>query len=93
VIAEASAISLNGLLSIGQELTVIPGVRSLVEARRLTGGGTSSAGSSQLTHTVRRGDTLWRIAENYKTSVGTLCSLNGISPRTTLYPGVKLTVR
>lgn len=92
VIAEASHVSLQGLLSIGQELLVVPGARSAAEAHRIVGESSRSV-SAALTHTVQRGDTLWRIAAAYSTSVGTLCSLNGISPRTTLYPGVKLTVR
>jgi LysM repeat protein len=42
---------------------------------------------------VRRGDTPWRIANLYKTTVKVLCALNDISPNTTLYPGVKLLVQ
>ena len=45
------------------------------------------------THTVRRGDSLWKIANRYGTSVKRLCNLNGISSRSTLYPGMKLRVR
>jgi membrane-bound lytic murein transglycosylase D len=92
-IASASGISVNKLLRIGERLTVVPGVRSASEARRIATGGTASAeASNKLVHTVRRGDTLWRIANLYKTSVSMLCSLNNISRNTTLYPGVKLTV-
>jgi LysM repeat protein len=43
-------------------------------------------------HTVRSGDTLWRIANLYRTTVNTLCRMNDISRHTTLYPGVQLTV-
>jgi membrane-bound lytic murein transglycosylase D len=93
-IAAASGISVNKLLRIGERLTVIPGVRSSTEARRIATGGTASSGAEGgLVHTVRRGDTLWHIANLYKTTVNVLCALNGISPNTTLYPGVKLVVQ
>jgi len=63
-------------------------------ARRIALGGTrGSAGADERVHTVRRGDTLWRIAGLYQTTVGVLCALNDISPNTTLYPGVKLVVQ
>jgi membrane-bound lytic murein transglycosylase D len=93
-IASASGISINKLLSIGERLTVVPGVRSSSEARRIaTGGSANGAAAGKLVHTVRRGDTLWRIATLYKTTVGVLCALNDISPNTTLYPGVRLVVQ
>jgi membrane-bound lytic murein transglycosylase D len=93
-IASASGISVNKLLRIGERLTVVPGVRSSSEARRIATGAPSGGGSGGgLVHTVRRGDTLWRIAGLYKTTVQTLCRLNDISPHTTLYPGAKLIVQ
>ncbi len=50
----------------------------------------SSSGSKQ--HTVRRGDTLSKIARRYGTSVNQLCRLNGISSRSTLRVGQRLKV-
>jgi LysM repeat protein len=90
-IAEASGIAMNKTLSIGERLTVVPGLHASARAGRSTGTVESIAGA--LSHTVRRGDTLWRIANLYRTTVNVICSLNGITPSTTLYPGVKLTVR
>jgi len=90
-IAEASGIAMNKTLSIGERLTVVPGVRTVPGAG--SGGGAGVSGAGMLTHTVRRGDTLWRIANLYRTTVNVICSLNGITPNTTLHPGVKLTVR
>ncbi len=92
-IAAASGIHVNKVLSIGQRLTVVPGVRSTVEARRLVQGGGAVVASGNGTHTVRRGDSLWKIANRYGTSVKRLCNLNGISSRAILYPGTKLRVR
>lgn len=41
-------------------------------------------------HRVRRGDSLYRIAKRYGTSVGTLKRLNGLSSRSIIYPGKKI---
>lgn len=89
-IAAASGIRVDKLLQIGERLKVVPGVRSSTEARRIVQGGGSTGGT--VTHTVRRGDSLWRIASRYKTTVDKLCSLNSISRHSILHPGTKLTV-
>jgi membrane-bound lytic murein transglycosylase D len=43
-------------------------------------------------HTVRRGETLARIAGRYKITVDELCAANNITRHETIYPGTKLTV-
>lgn len=91
-IAAANDIPVHGLLSIGQRLTVVRGVRSVSQARQVAQGTTSSRSGGKVIHTVRRGDTLWHIASVYRTSVNALCSMNQISPNTILHPGRKLTV-
>ena len=92
-IAEASGIPLHGVLGVGQRLTVVPGVRSPSVARRIAlGQDAGSDSAAKLLHTVRRGDTLWRIAHLYQTSINALCAWNGISQSTILHPGNKLTV-
>lgn len=56
----------------------------------------SSAGASRSgskTYTVRKGDTLGRIAARNGTKVATICKLNGISTKSTLRPGQKLRLR
>lgn len=53
--------------------------------------GTSRGGSK--TYTVRKGDTLGRIAARNGTKVATICKLNGISTKSTLRPGQKLRLR
>lgn len=94
-IAAASGIPVNKTLQIGERLTVVRGIRdsSLAAgaAGRTTGAAQSSAHAQ--VHTVQRGDTLWRIANAYRTSVSALCALNQISPSTILHPGTRLTVR
>ncbi|MCC7303622.1 MAG: peptidoglycan DD-metalloendopeptidase family protein [Bacteroidia bacterium] len=44
-------------------------------------------------HTIKKGDTLSKIAKRYGTSVKSLCKLNGISTKTILRPGRRLRVR
>lgn len=48
--------------------------------------------SSRTSYTVRRGDTLSRIASRFSTTVSRLARLNGLSPRSTLRTGQRLRV-
>ncbi|MCF6298380.1 MAG: LysM peptidoglycan-binding domain-containing protein [Thiomicrorhabdus sp.] len=48
--------------------------------------------ATQKTHIVRSGDSLWRIARAYNTSVKNLSRWNNLSPSTTLKLGMKLTI-
>jgi membrane-bound lytic murein transglycosylase D len=91
-IASASGISTRSTLRVGQRLTIVPGVRSKTAAARIARGDETPPASSK-TYTVRRGDSLWRIASRHNTTVSRLCSLNKISPKTVLRPGTRLSVR
>ncbi len=90
-IAAASGIGMHSTLSIGQRLKVVPGVRSSSQAARIAQG--RSARSASTTYVVRRGDSLWKIAQRSSTTVSRLCSLNGISSKAILQPGMKLQIR
>ncbi len=65
-----------------------------------TGGGggaadsaqTGTAGEGTTIHTVRRGDTLFAIAQTYNTTVTSLRELNQIGRKGKIYPGQKLKV-
>jgi membrane-bound lytic murein transglycosylase D len=92
-IAAASGISVRQTLGIGDRLTVVPGARSSRQALAAVDGARVADASGKVVHTVRRGDSLWGIASLYRTTVDAICRLNEISPRSTLYPGTKLTVR
>ncbi len=54
--------------------------------------GSSVAEATIVTHTVRRGDTLYGIALQYDTSIEALRRLNGLSKSGKIYPGQKLKV-
>jgi LysM repeat protein len=93
-IAAASGISVNSLLGIGKRLTVVSGVRSSEQARRIASGPTEPLPDGEhRTYRVRRGDSLWRIAQRHDTTVGALCALNSINRNSVLRPGTVLKIR
>ena len=53
----------------------------------------SDSQESILAYTIEKGDSLWMIANKYKTSVKDLMEWNNISPNDSLYPGRKLEIR
>lgn len=53
----------------------------------------ASAKSRKVYHTVKKGDTLSRIAKKYGTSINKICKLNGIRQTKTLQIGQKLRVK
>ncbi|HKQ60115.1 MAG TPA: LysM peptidoglycan-binding domain-containing protein [Candidatus Polarisedimenticolaceae bacterium] len=95
-IAAASGIGTGEVLYVGQRLKVVPGVTSRNRARHIAGRSTapppSAVSAGAHIHTVRRGETLWKIAERYNLSIERLCSLNGLTRASVLLPGTRLTV-
>ncbi len=83
-------------LRIGRTLVVplIPGYSSYKYAESSYRGGTPSKykRGQKLTHRVRRGDSLYKIARRYRTDIKSLCEWNNISASGTLHPGKKLVV-
>ena len=78
-IASANGIKSPYTIYIGQKLT-IPG-------------GSSSLSSSEVTHTVKSGDTLSGIAEKYGTTYQKIAKDNGISDPNKIYVGQKLIIK
>lgn len=82
-LANWNHISSHATLRIGQRLRLWS--RSSSQGQRSSG--------KPIVVSVKRGDSLWRIARRYHISVAELASLNGISERSTLHIGDKLKVR
>ena len=91
-IATASGIPVNGVLGVGQRLT-IPGTGESAARTRSSKPGKAVPEDSRVVHTVRRGETLLRIAERYQVTVDRICALNDLRPDQTIYPGLRLTIQ
>lgn len=90
----ATLARLNGMgprdtLRAGQKLVLNPTSGGSRSSKSVSSG---SAPSRQVSYKVRSGDTLSRIAQVFGVSVSDLVNWNGISSRTMLRPGQKLTV-
>jgi membrane-bound lytic murein transglycosylase D len=95
-IAEASGIGLHSQLSVGQKLIVpAKGHRAHAPAQTATRGDAPApaVASKPVVHTVRRGETLYRIADQYQVTVDQICALNRITADGVLYPGTRLKIR
>jgi murein DD-endopeptidase MepM/ murein hydrolase activator NlpD len=95
----ATVVAKAGWMKIAKPRTAALGAAALWFALAMAGcGGTApasqplSAGRTQATYTVARGDTLYRIASRYRVSVGRLMSANGISDPRELRVGQSLVI-
>ncbi|MEN3040646.1 MAG: LysM peptidoglycan-binding domain-containing protein [Bacteroidia bacterium] len=73
----------------GQNLRIPVG---RVDASRSTPAQKGKVRSSQKTHTVRSGESLWSIAQKYGISVDALRQANGLKHNSNIYPGQKLSI-
>jgi len=89
------------MIRVGQKLVIYPTrtpapqpARGGASVARTTPSATStSSRASAATHTVRSGDTLWDIAQQYGTSVDAICRASGLARNATLKPGQVLKLR
>jgi membrane-bound lytic murein transglycosylase D len=92
-IAAASGIQVRSPLRVGQRLS-IPGRGSHPRAAVATASADRAAPAARpVVHTVRRGETLYRIADHYQVTVDQICALNRIAANGVLYPGTRLKIR
>ena len=96
-IASASGIGIHSPLRVGQRL-VIPSKGHRVRQPSGTHAPAAASASAAVatkpvTHTVRRGETLYRIADKYQVTVDQICALNSITADGVLYPGTRLKIR
>ncbi len=54
--------------------------------------GSDAGDKDYVVYTIRRGDTLWKIAKDYKVDISDLARWNNISSKSRLYPGDKLKI-
>jgi membrane-bound lytic murein transglycosylase D len=105
-IASASGIGVRSSLQVGQRLSVPArgggsggSARTTASANRgrsatpTTPTTSTTPAATTVVHTVRPGETLYRIADQYQVSVDQICSLNRITPDGVIYPGTRLKIR
>jgi membrane-bound lytic murein transglycosylase D len=85
------------MLHVGNELLIPASMEplhqyTLSEDVRNVGKLQQSGDGRRLTYTIKSGDTLWDISNNYGVSVTQLCDWNGLSPNSVLRPGKQLVV-
>jgi len=93
-LVQANRIKNRNRLSVGQKL-VIPAPKSYASASSTKATSKSSPPASdyaKMTYTVKKGDTLGQIAENFNTSAKRIRHWNGLSYGQHIYPGQKLTI-
>ncbi len=90
-IASLNGIGLAKVLHVGDRLKVAQG-KGVIARSTSRAAAPRRVEPSRVVHTVRRGETLARIADKYRISLDDLCTLNNISRNETLYPGTRLTV-
>jgi membrane-bound lytic murein transglycosylase D len=78
-----------GLRRGGRDLK--PGDKILVKTDRSSQGVPAGSSSSEVTHLVKRGDTLWDVARKYRVSVNDIKSRNGLR-NSRIDPGDKLII-
>lgn len=66
---------------------------NLAVKARLTSSNSIKSATPTLTYQVRQGDSLWRIAQRFHTSVAAIAAANGIDPQKYIYPGQKLIIQ
>jgi membrane-bound lytic murein transglycosylase D len=79
------------MIRIGQRLRIPVANPSYYTSRVTQNAQTTSSGAT--VHVVRRGDTLWQIAQAYGTSVTQIRRLNRMGTSSRIYPGQRLIVK
>ncbi len=74
---------INGI----SETTVLHPGDTLLISRKKTDNATQTRNNDYTYYTVRKGDTVWDIARDYKIPVEKVYSLNGLTPHTRIQPG------
>lgn len=91
-LARINGMKTSDTLRAGQKLRL---TASPTTARptKVASSSSGSDGERRVTHTVRRGDTLSAIARLYQVTVAQITAWNGLTTRSLIKPGQKLTIR
>jgi len=92
LISAANALE-NSLIRSGDTLLIPKGAGNVVVADSLAREWPPKRRPNSTFHKVREGDSLWRIAQRYGTSVVHLANLNGLDPSAYLQLGQRLKLR
>ena len=77
-----------------EEIDIIEGdTKEKEEAQKKAQAQKANSGASAKYYTIRKGDTLGKIASRNHTTVKKLCALNGMTEKTVLRPGRKIRIR
>jgi len=68
-------------------------VKPLVTAQKKKNGSNRNGKSEEVIYTVKKGDTLWSIANEMRVNIGALSRWNNLHPEKKLVPGDKLKIR
>jgi membrane-bound lytic murein transglycosylase D len=94
-ILEINRLKRSSLLSVGMNLLIpIPKDTkpNWVAEKRLSGNGQNPR-VSEITYTIKKGDTLWSIADEMGVNIGALSRWNNLNPEKKLMPGDKLKIK
>ncbi len=94
---EINRLNKTSRLSSGMELLIpIPktqDLKPLLTARKKSDGKNQNPKSEEMIYTIKKGDTLWSIANEMRVNIGALSRWNNLHPEKKLIPGDKLKIR
>jgi len=91
-LARINGMKTSDTLRAGQKLR-LTAAPTPARPTKVASSASSSDGERRVTHTVRKGDTLSAIARLYQVTVAQITAWNGLTTRSLIKPGQKLTIR
>ena len=94
-ILEINRLRKTSLLSIGMNLLIpIPkDIKSTTKEKKMSNGKDRNHRSEEITYIIKKGDTLWGIAEKYNLTISEIKTWNHLGEENRIYPGDRLKLR